>query len=520
MLKINKFFKKIPLVIFVFLFVFLYRLPNIGLDLINNDDGWWKSRGYEFSSAISNLEFEKTAPTYHPGVTLLWSQFVAIKAYGVMEDIGYTPEYFGVSEYILNHILQNIFVVLTTSLLLSLLYIGLSKIMGKFYAVFFIIVLASEPFFTALARTIHLDALLAISMFTSFVYYYLAIQNLAKEARASRIYMLIAGVIGGFALLTKSPALFLFPMFLVPLIFYKKDNFELKSAFLLYLQTFSVMILTVFIFWPAMWVDPVGSVKYILDGIKGVGIEDGHVHYWFGKEVSDPGWLFYPLVIIGRYSSVLFISFILGIFFLFTKNVWNRNKFYSFYLESFIFFLAYLLMLSLASKKIDRYSLLAVFPMITLSIYFVINLNLKRLILKIILSCYIFSALVIYAGLYSYYLVYYSPLIGGYDYGMKILEPSWQVAYAEVAKYLNNKKGSENLKVALLDHFYIRGYANFETFDLSNEDRLLEADYIVIPKYREGFGLFYESKLNIDSDKVVEVAGIQIYEIYRVEKAE
>ena len=171
MLKINKYFSKIPLVIIVFLLVFSYRIPSLGFDFINNDDGWWKSRGYAFSSALSSLDFQATAPTYHPGVTLLWSQFFAIKSYGVLNDLAYTPEYFGISEYFLNHFLQNFFVVLFSSVLLSILYIGLQKIVGRFYAFAFIAVLVSEPFFTAMARTIHLDALLAITMFTSFVYY-------------------------------------------------------------------------------------------------------------------------------------------------------------------------------------------------------------------------------------------------------------------------------------------------------------------------------------------------------------
>lgn len=516
MLKIKDYFNKIPSVVFVFLFVVLYRLPNLGLDLINNDDGWWKSRGYAYSSAVTSLDFAQTAQTYHPGVTLLWSQFIAIKAYGVIYDLGFTPDYFNVSEYILNHILQNLFVVLTTSVLLSILYLGLTKIFGKFYSILFIIILASEPFFTALGRTIHLDALLAISMFACFVYYYLALDENSKN---KKLNLVLGGALGGVALLTKSPALFLIPMLFVPVLLSKNIS-ELERKLIIYTKTLLIMFAIFFLLWPAMWVMPLEVLNnYLFKGVQGVGIEEGHQHYWFGTITSDPGWFFYPLVIIGRYSSVLFITTIGGALYLFKKKKdIFKDQLAQFSFMNLVYFACFVLMISLASKKIDRYSLPVIFPMIVLSLYFLKNLNLSRQKIKFIFGIYIAWAVITYSNLYSYYLLYASPLIGGYESALKLIEPGWPVAYAKLAQYFNDKENATNLKVALVDHFYIRGYANFKTIDIGDEKERSSADYIVLPSYRDNLIESYNKTMKLTYEADIWIAGVKIYTIYKHEK--
>ena len=524
MLKINKYLSKIPLTVCVFLIVFLYRLPTLGFDFINNDDGWWKSRGYAFSSALSEMNWEGTAPTYHPGVTLLWSQFAAIKSYGVLQDLGYTPESTGISIYFYNHFLQNFYVVLTTSILLTILFAGLRKILGSFYSFVFIIVLISEPFFTALSRTIHLDSLLAITMFTSFVYYYLAIKSkddtssletiTARQKYIQRYYVTMAGIIGGLALLTKSPALFLIPFYLIP-VFISRT----KGIIKIYLLVMVTMFLTFFALWPAMWVAPIQTINsYVFKGVQGVGIEEGHKHFWFGEYTSNPGILFYPIILLGRYSSVLFLGSIAGAIMVLYKILKKKISVNNFYFYALLYFLGYTAMIVLVSKKMDRYSLPAIFGMISLLIYFFINLKLTRKIQSLILSVYILFTVVLYLGLHPHYLAYYSPLIGGYDYGMRIIEPQWQVAYSEVAAYFNKKEDSEKLKVALNDRFYIKEFANFETIDLDNETDRVMADYVVLPTYREDVISHYTSIINLEYEEDIRVAGVSVYKIYKVLK--
>jgi 4-amino-4-deoxy-L-arabinose transferase-like glycosyltransferase len=505
MLKIKTYLQKIPITLIVFIFVLSYRIPSLGFDLINNDDGWWKSRGYAFSSALSSFNLEGTAPTYHPGVTLLWSQFSAIKAYGILHDFGFTPEYFGISEYFLNHFLQNLMVVLFTSILLTILYLGLSKIVGRFYSLLFILILSGEPFFTALSRTIHLDAILSITMFTSFVYYYLALKNGSRNS----FYIYVSGIMAGLALLTKSPAMFLLPFYLIPFIIERKKEF-----LIIYIKTMVVAALTFFFLWPAMWIAPIQTINsYLFKGVQGVGIEEGHKHFWFGEEVNDPGFWFYPIVLIGRYSSFLFLGMLPMIWFIFKR----RERGFFFY--SLLYLVGYILMIMVVSKKMDRYSLPAVFAMASLFVGTIINLKLDRKVLKIASLVYGLTIVVIYFGIHPYYLAYYSPLVGGYDYGMRLIEPQWPVAYAKVADYFNKKDDPEKIKVALLDHFYIREFAKFEALDLADQTERQKADYIVLPSYREDV-IYHYTHLKDESYKSTEeisVAGVSFYRIYKKE---
>src|SRR3989344_3755874 len=212
--------KNLPTSLYIFLFAFLYRLPSLGIDFINNDAFLWKSRSYEFGKALMSLDFAGTAVTYHPGISLF--------------------------------------------------------------------------------------------MFISCLYFYIAfskdgsINKTGKEA-------ILSGVFMGLAALTKSSALFLIPFYALGYLILRKFDFsEIKKLLIVYL----FFILSFFAFWPAMWVNPVGSISlYLFKGVEGVALEEGHGHIWFGIETLDPGPLFFPLVFATRYSMFIVLMFIFGFYF-------------------------------------------------------------------------------------------------------------------------------------------------------------------------------------------------------------
>jgi hypothetical protein len=523
---LNNIFKKrqdLILTILVFAFTLIYRVPHAGFDFINNDDGWWQSRGYAFSSAISQMDWTNTAPTYHPGVTLMWTQFFAIKAYGILNDLGYPPEFFGTNVYFMNHFLQTLGVIIVTSLLLTIAFNGLKQIVGRSYALFFILILSAEPFFTALGRTIHLDALLSISMFTSAIYYYLSIKNANDYKNFKSIIFsknaLLSGCMMGFALLTKSNALFLIPFFILILLIEYKN---LKTVLPVFLAVFLIALTFFFVLWPAAWVDPIGILNfYLFKGVGEVGIEEGHMHYWFGEYTNDPGWLFYPVILLGRYSSFLIIFAVLGLILLIKKEALSflTKQTYSFYLYASIYLFSYLLMIELVSKKMDRYSLPVIFGLVTLSIYFVVQLKLKRKMLALLFGFYLISTVVIYYAIQPYYLIYYSPLIGGYAQGLRTIEPHWPVAYKKAADYFNEMDNAENIKVALNDHFYIVEFAHFQVLDLADDKERAQADFIVLPAYNDNVVQKYMNKPGekYNLEDYIKVAGVEVYEIYKKE---
>ena len=113
---------------FIFLFAFLYRLPSLGVDFINNDAFLWKERSYAFGQALLSFDFASTAATYHPGVTLLWSQFFAIKFYSLLDAVFYKGTLSPNAEFIVNHTIQKSVLVFFTSILTVIIFKQLKMI--------------------------------------------------------------------------------------------------------------------------------------------------------------------------------------------------------------------------------------------------------------------------------------------------------------------------------------------------------------------------------------------------------
>ncbi len=511
------------LTLFIFLVFFVYRLPSLAFTFINNDDHHWKTRGYAFSSALSSLDFAGTAPTYHPGVTLLWSQFFAIKTYGFMQDYGYTPAYFNLSEFMLTHYVQHIFIVLFTSILAAFLYKGLEIISGKKLALFFIVILIGEAFFTALARTIHLDVLLSMLIYNSIVFGYLGFSDLfGKKANVLNIHIILGGVFMGLALLTKSSALILFPWYLVCFfiaLYFK--NLDKRVLIKKSLSIFAIALVTFVIFWPAMWVNPINVLhSYFIDGIKGTAIDSGHEHVWFGVMTSNPGFWFYPLAILSRFSAVLVGTFVLGLYVFVKERQYKGTKIFdSFLFVNLVFFVLYFAMITYASKKMDRYELPLIFPIVIFSVNFYrsLGLSLKKFLALILFYC--LSIFVIYFGFHPNYLAYYSPFVGGYEKGRVYIEPKWLVGYDKVADFFNSKSKASTIKVAIADLDYLKPMAKFQIIDINDDSKIEMADYLVLPVYRISKLEYYKERFDLDEpDDEIKVAGVTYYEIFKLKK--
>ncbi len=511
--------KKIPAEIYIFLLAFLYRLPLLGYDFINNDAYLWKERGYAFGSALTSLDFAGTAVTYHPGVTLLWSQFIAIKIYSLLNSFVWHDMLGPKEEWLINHQIQKIVLVFFTSVLISVLYWGLKKIIGRKASIVAVILVLFEPFYLGLSRALHLDVLMALFMFIAFIFVYRSIAFDVKFTFKSK-NIILGGVFTGFALLTKSAALFLLPFFvLLGFLFYLRERrIEIIKKIL---TIFFYAAAVFFILWPAMWVDPIASVQsYIFDGIAGVGLEEGHGHIWFGEVTQDPGSLFYPVVLIGRYSFILFSLSIIGVGYLFWKKKIDLSflkKREGFVYLSLLYMICFLLMITLTSKKLDRYSIPITFSMAVISGYYLVEV-LKRKALAYLLVFFILSRIVLLYGFHPNYLAYYSPLIGGAENGKNIIEPKWLIGYDKVAAYFNEKQkeSSDPLKVAIADFDYLRPFADFEVLNIKNKVERDKADFFVLPVYRQERNDFYEKgyTLQEEEDRIV-IVGVDYYVIYK-----
>ena len=503
--------KKLPTSLFIFIFAFLYRLPSLGVDFINNDAFLWKERSYAFGKALMSLDFASTAVTYHPGVTLLWSQFVAIKIYSILDLLFYHGKLSSSSEFIVNHIIQKTVLVFFTSILTVVIYKLLKRIFGQRSSILIVMFVLLEPFYLGLSRAIHTDVLISQLMFISALYFYIEFST-SEYLKRNGNEALMSGIFMGLSALTKSSALFLIPFYLLGYFLLRKFDFsKIKKLFIVYI----FFIISFFVFWPAMWVNPVGSINlYLFKGIEGVALEEGHGHIWFGIETLDPGPLFYPIAFIARYSMFIVSMFLFGIYYWIKKSIKKEKiEINLIYWISFIVF--YFIMLTLVSKKLDRYLLPILFPVSIFSSYWIKEYFTKK-VLAILFAVFVLFRIVILYGLHPNYLAYYSQLVGGMESGRSLIEPKWLIAYDKVAMFFNEKKNPEKIKVAIADFDYLRPFAKFEVLNIRSDEEALKADYFVLPVYRDQRNIFYRDTYKLEKlNDVITVSGIEYYEIYK-----
>ena len=546
----------------IFLVFILFRLKDLGIDIINSDAFWWKTRTYNFGNAISSFDFAGTAQTYHPGVTLLWINYVAVKIFSILNKFLFLNTLSERELFFVNHIIQKSFLVVILAILVTIIYIQLKKLFGTRFSIIFFILLTFTPFFVALTRVLHTDAILTLTMFLSF----LSLLNYYKTFK--KINLILSGFWLGLAVLTKSNSLIFIPFVLFVIIFEKLittnnshpkfilesilsaisnftsaipkstsaiSNFTSvtpkstsaipKSTFVIpnlignpakspkpilqpILLLFSTTIITFIAFWPAMWVAPIQTLTKYLFGITEVGVSNGHIHYFMDQFTSNPGVLYYPLALLARVDEILMILFLLGVVWYLKYKSKLKNR-YVFYSLTFIVF--YILVLSFPSKKLDRY-ILPTFPYIVfIATFFVTSISKKlKIKLKLIVPILLLNLLITDIHFYPDYMAYYSQLIKGPNVGRKYIDPTWPIGYASLSKYFNNIENSENISVAVHDEYSFRPFFVGKTINIENENEVKNATYVVTYT-------FMPEKINLSNftkQSVFKVAGVDYYNIY------
>ncbi|MFZ2664533.1 MAG: glycosyltransferase family 39 protein [Patescibacteria group bacterium] len=446
--KIKNFLVKFKYEFIVFTLFVLMRVPSLGHDNFNTDVWRWKARSYDFGTGISSGNFKNTLQKYHPGVTLMWISGVAVKinsAYSMLTNTSLSADD-NIGVIFQLDFMQKFLIVCVIGLVLSLVFYVLRNVFGLKYALISIFFLSFEPFYLALTRVIHLEGLVSTFMLASVVwlyYYFLSDKNYKR--------LIISGIFAGLALLTKTSAIFLLPFCSLSTIIFllekrKGDKADAKKVLLMFLKTFfmwfGVLMTTFFVFWPAMWVQPLVVFKTLYEGIASVGVEGDHIQYYFGKLVENPGPSFYFVVLGFRSSIYLLIGFI-GSLFVRKKLSPDLRKFMDFLLI-FVFF--YFIQLTLPSKKLDRYILPELVVMSLVSSMFFIwmfeKLNFKKIQIVIFMIPAILTALY----LHPEYMSYYNPMFGGIKTGVKVLEPKWLIGTSNVVKYFKDVSKRDNLK--------------------------------------------------------------------------
>jgi 4-amino-4-deoxy-L-arabinose transferase-like glycosyltransferase len=440
------------------------RLVGLGR-FVTADEPTWGKRAATFYLALSKGNYSATFLSPHPGVTTMWAgagayhlKFPKYQRVGELR-IG-DSELF---EKFYRHGPRPIEVLATARALVVMMnlvaflvgFIYARRLFGLLPALVGFLFIAFDPFYLAHSRLLHVDALLSSFLFLSILAYLVFLKEGSWWA------LLVSAVAAGLSLLTKTPALILLPLLLLlsllnilrlKFVNAPGNSGALRKVWIGLLLWGCVALLVVFLLWPALWNNPLGIIKqiltYSLDSAEG---ELGGAQFVEAFQAGDKGlsnyWYFYPLSFLWRTTPLILIGLFTGLL-----AIWKRwppfadtNSRFA-VLGLILFTLAFAVLMTLGSKKFDRYLLPVYLPLDLIAglgwisaagrLARVKSLPAARPLAGILLL----TVLTIQAAgtliQFPYYLTYYNPLLGGSRKAQQVMMIGWGEGLNEAAAYL------------------------------------------------------------------------------------
>ena len=531
----------------------------------SSDETRWLHRSAEFMNALKSREFDQTFLAYHPGVTTMW--LAGLRQVATKDTVWASLKDLALARW---------FIGICVSIGLVAAFFLIHRLLAFWPAMFAWAFLAFNPFLLAQSRRVHTDALA-----TLFILLTVLLFSLYCVAPKRRSYLIFSGITFGLACLTKSYSLILLlwgPVCLLLLRQPERGWRDFMGQGLLSVILFlNCTLLTIFAVWPIFWTPffglraicllgttcllifikrrswgllTVASLVVIAVGIFALqttwevfsGIEwavtTAHEveHFFLGKIVYDPGWLFYPFVLSVKSTPLTIPLAILGVFW-----VWKNRKQTSLSGQELRIALAVIcsilffgLCFTLTAKKFSRY-LLPVFLMVDLlagigtfySIKAVGNLLRTGLLRRIVQSaCVIFvfvlTAIPVFA-LHPYYGTYYNLCWKLTDI-TKVITIGEASGLDIAGKYLNTKPNANQMSVQASDLAaeFLRYYFVGTIYRADEEtSELLPADYELVYIRDSQIGRVPQTgNRSGELEHTVTLNGIDLAWIYRLKPKE
>jgi hypothetical protein len=388
-------------------------------------------------------------------------------------------------------------------------YLLVKRLFGQRVALLSAILLALDPLFLAQTRVNHVDGPLACWMILAFLSFLIFLQELRFR------WLIISGAAGGVALLTKSPALILAPMIVLSFAIHwalawrstPGGRRTTLQAGLALLGWASILIGIFFLPWFLTGQDPVLIMQRMAaSATRAMNLPHDKGTFFMGQPLPDPGPWFYPADILLRMTPLALVG-VLALSFHPPAGSESAGGFHwtarrAAVLSLLLYVPFFTLMLNQVAKKGDRY-VIPLFPPLDIlaavgiaglierlashEIRLPKSVRLRRSGLLILLILALQAALVL--PYYPYFLAYYNPLVGGPWLAPGVISVGLGEGLDQAARYLNEKKGSRDMKVASWYSWQFAPYFAGETVDLSSVEAAVTADYLVfyINQVQRGF---------------------------------
>ena len=530
----------------------------------SSDEARWLRRSAQFMSAVEKGEFSETLIAYHPGVTTMW--IAGLRTFFLDPHVD-----------VPNLARARWFIGIVALAGIGIACLLLYKLFGQWVAFTSFACFAYSPFFLAQTRRVHTDALAAIFILLTVLLFLLYCQN-----RQHRRYLVFSGVTFGLAVLSKSHALILLPWVLLCLfLFREKQTRHFSNNITEMLCFLNCTTLTVLVLWPIFWtvlfglialgilvltivllrrpfnerssvgvtvaaciglgltcISAIQTVWHVFDRINWAVTTPHEVkHFFLGKAVNDPGWLFYPFVLTIKSTPLMLPLALIGCILL-----WKRRKHSKGTLRQFQTALAlvagvvlFTLCLSVTNKKFSRY-LLPVFLMLEIlaAIGFVEGLKwgyaalrsrfgteaahrYKKSLVVIACLCFFFIQVFPVMALHPYYGTYYNLCWKGTDI-TKIITVGEASGLDIAANYLNQKPNAHLMwvQVSPLSSQFIRRYFRGRAYRADRPTGMSPHYEVVYIRDSQIGRVPQTGTLNGELEALITLNGIDHVWIYRV----
>ena len=551
---------EVVLLIIISAAVLLPRLDSLG-SFVTADEPTWGKRSANFYYALRNENYAHTYQTGHPGVITMWAgalgyhlQFPDYERVG-QENLGDTKLFDIFKNRSVNpmKILATarvaIVLVVTVSLLVAWYYAR--RLFDPWIALVGILLIAFEPMHVAHSRFLHTNGLSSSFLLVSV----LAFLDFLRRRHWSSL--LVSATAAGLGFLTVTPSFMIIPiigflgiqeLFGVKL----RDIFRqstLRKVFIPLLAWGLLSLLVVFIVWPAMWVDPLGTLgsvfEHAFNAAEGGGGGAELVSaYQVDYDPSDKYVYYYPLTYLWRSTPITWIGLLMLGFILATRNYefltspTRRN------LGGLAWFIVlFTILMTLGTKKFDRYYLPCYLAFDFLAAAGLVagvrwlgekfTSRLRTILPIAAVVCLLAIQALLTASHHPYYLTYFNPLLGGIQKATHVLLVGWGEGLNEAAIYMKSIPDIRTKRIVSWYPLAFNWYSHSLGFDCEPIDdarqappeviqSYLEADYVLVylnQWQRNMPAELFAALEQIEPEHIVQIKGVDYVKIYKMESA-
>jgi hypothetical protein len=432
--------------VFIFVAALLPRAIELGRFVTFDEASFWIQRSQTFLQAIQQGNYAATAISPHPGVTTMWLGSAGI----LLHDFLSGSAILSTDTFAARLGMMQLAVACAHTIGVVVGYGFLRRIADAPIALLAAMFWAFDPFVIGYSRVLHVDGLVGtfatLSLLAACSYWF---------HRQQWHALIISGIAGGLAFLTKSPALILVAMLALIALLSRQPIRQNWRPLVIW---GAIALTTVFLLWPALWAAPQQVVALLRVGVEVQGMsphERGN--FFLGQRDEAPGVLFYPVTLALRTTPLTLIGLFLLPMALRGADTPAHTSRRRDLLVLVLFVLMFTVAMSLFQKKFNRY-LVPAFPAIDILAaygwmaclrgvwsWFTTDLRRWSMATAVLLAS---IAAINGIGWHPYSIAAYNQLLGGAPAGARAFMTGWGEGGEQVAAWLNEQEDITGVLVA------------------------------------------------------------------------